>query len=85
MEPYNKTLGVKSGSPLYLRCVVLVNPEPHWTWKKDGEVIQSNTNVFEKKDAVDSDAGTYMCVAKNKKGEKNDVTQKVIVLGKMYM
>ena len=82
MEPYDKTLMVKGTSRLYLRCVVSANPEPDWTWNKDGSVIQSSGNVFEKKDAVDSDAGTYMCVAKNKKGEKN-VTQKVIVLGKM--
>ena len=82
MEPYNKTLGVKRGSHLYLRCAVSANPEPEWTWKKDSNVIQSSGNVFEKKDALNSDAGTYMCVAKNKKGEKN-MTQIVVVLGKM--
>ena len=80
MEPYNQTLGVKSGSRLYLRCVVAANPEPEWTWKKDGKVIQSSGNVFEKENTGDSDAGTYMCVAKNKKGEKN-TTQNIIVLG----
>ena len=82
MEPsYNKTLGLKMGSPLYLRCAVTAHPEPEWTWIKDGKVIQSGGNVYEKDDVDDNDAGSYTCVAKNRIGQKN-VTQDIVVLGK---
>ena len=80
MEP-RKTLVVKGGSRLYLRCAVAANPEPDWTWIKDGKVISSVGNVYEKDNVDNNDAGSYTCVAKNLKGEKN-VTQDIVVLGK---
>ena len=81
MEPH-RTIIVKSGSRLYLRCAVAANPEPEWTWKKDGKVIQSSGNVFEKDDVDNNDAGSYMCVAKNRKGQTSD-TQHIAVFGKL--
>ena len=81
MEPH-KTLMVKGGSRLYLRCAVTANPQPEWTWIKDGKVIQSDGNVFEKKTVNANDAGRYTCVAKNLKGQKS-VAQDIVVLGKL--
>ena len=81
MEPC-KTLIVKGGSRLYLRCAVVANPEPEWTWIKDGKVIQSVGNVYEKDDVDNNDAGSYTCVAKNRIGQKN-FTQDIVVHGKL--
>ena len=81
MEPH-KTLMVKDGSRLYLRCAVAANPHPEWTWTKDGKVIQSGGNVFEKKTVNANDAGRYTCEAKNIKGQKS-VAQDIVVLGKL--
>ena len=81
MEP-RKTLIVKGGSRLYLRCAVAANPEPEWTWIKDGIVISSVGNIYEKGDVGNNDAGSYTCVAKNRKGQKN-FTQDIVVLGKL--
>ena len=81
MEPH-RTIIVKSGSRLYLRCAVAANPEPKWTWMKDGKVIQSNGNVFEKKTVNANDSGSYTCVAKNRKGQTSD-TQSIVVFGKL--
>ena len=73
---------IKNGSRLYLRCAVAANPEPEWTWIKDGKVISSVGNVYEKDDVDNNDAGSYTCVAKNRKG-KEIVTQDIAVLGKL--
>ena len=81
MEPH-KTLMVKGGSSLYLRCAVDANPQPDWTWIKDGKVISSGGNVFQKDALGSNDAGSYTCVAKNRRGQKS-VTQDVAVLGKL--
>ena len=81
MDP-RKTLIVKGGSRLYLRCAVTAHPEPKWAWIKDGIVISSVGNVYEKDDVDNNDAGSYTCVAKNRKGQKS-VTQDIAVLGKM--
>ena len=81
MEPH-RTIMMKSGSRLYLRCAVAANPEPDWTWMKDGKVISSVRNIYEKYDVDNNDAGSYTCVAKNRKGQKT-VTQDIVVLGKL--
>ena len=61
---------IVEGNVLYLFCEADGNPKPLVTWRKSGNVLQSNISKTELiiHDASENDAGTYECEVSNKVG-----------------
>lgn len=76
--PLPKTLSVKDGEPLSIKCTVKGDPEPQVTWFKDGEAVSSSDIIDLKyrqglaslsiNELFPEDAGTYTCKATNSIG-----------------
>ena len=61
---------IVKGNVLYLFCEAEGNPKPLVTWRKSGNVLQSNINKTELiiHDASENNAGIYECEVSNSGG-----------------
>ena len=73
---------IVEGNVLYLFCEAEGNPKPLVTWRKSGNVLQSNISKTELiiHDASENDAGIYECEVSNSVGTLT-YTVEVIIKG----
>ena len=74
----NRTLDVEEGEDESLQCDAKGDPIPLVTWKKDGQKLQESntTRSFLIANIELSDAGNYVCTAKNRAGS---VSQNILL------
>ena len=86
VEPGNK---VKFQENVTFSCNVTGNPRPSISWKKDGNLLttnsshlfQSNGTILQIINLTRGDTGNYTCIANNTLGN-NSLTEELIVLCK---
>ncbi|XP_036394428.1 B-cell receptor CD22 [Megalops cyprinoides] len=62
---------IREGNPIFLTCVSKGNPEPSYTWFKNGQDAFTNTANLNFPDVRSKDNGTYVCQAQNLRGIEN--------------
>ncbi|XP_070504622.1 hemicentin-1-like [Chironomus tepperi] len=73
-EPDKVTHNVygNSGETVTIKCPIIGNPEPLFSWYKGKELLEDEIENFLIIDSVDlSDEGNYRCLARNKYGKHN--------------
>jgi len=77
----------EEGDDVPLHCDANGDPIPLVTWKKDGQILQQNnttTSIFITNIEL-RDAGTYICIAKNRAGSLSQSILVRVIRCKYYL
>lgn len=69
------------GNRVSLLCEVSGVPDPQITWEREGAEVQRGGTSYTIETAVQSDSGSYSCIASNTAGETK-ATSQLNILGK---